>query len=274
MNDNYNNNNNILHEHQFLDIYSTPLQSSNGMYMAYMTANCEFIICQRDETAYNSWFMIWTTTTDFYYTTTTTQCRVSLVGPQLMVLFYQHPRSPPQIVWKSSNKDDEDDEYEDYIRRRKRKQHLHYYLKLQDAGVLVLYKRTKRGSETKNKINLVRGVQSILKRAASNLFSKRNQYKKQKNEHENDNDIEIECIWSSSGIRGRAGCAIYGVQVLFQTKVATAWNHLWENWSYESLMQKTAELVYWGRDLLSKSYIRIQQIVEQAQYRAKERVDF
>ena len=277
---NNNNNNNILQEYQFLDIYSTPLQSSNGMYMAYLTANCEFIICQREETTYNSWVMIWSTTTNDLYSTTTTQCRVTLVGPQLLVLFYPFPRSSPQIIWKSSN-DDDDEEYEDYLRRRKRKQHLQYYLKLQNEGVLVLYKQTKQQQQqhgtTKQQPNLIRGLSSLWKRTP--LFSKyTNHNKKTNQQHDQD---KMECVWSSAGIQGRAGCAMYAVQTLVQTQVGMVWNHLWETvdffssqWSYEHIRLKTTNLIFWGRNLVSKSYIRLLQIVEQAQHRAKERVDF
>jgi hypothetical protein len=254
--DAYHNYNDMLGEDQILDVYSSPLQSPSGVFVAYLTPHCEFVVRRlhgyyfydyNDESS-----IIWKTTKDSFHDRygyslySTDRCMVKLSGPKLSVLFHQG--FYPITVWESTTpiSDDDNDEYEEdqYLsggRRRRERSIPTYYLKLTDEGVLVIYrKRTNRTQQKQNmKINLGRGFHRIMRQAAmivkSSLFSTirntRSSSKSHANEwEENVEEDDDECMWSSDGIAGRGGCTVYSIRknvAVLQSSIIDSFSIAW-----------------------------------------------
>jgi curved DNA-binding protein CbpA len=298
-----------LLENQVLDVYSSPLQSPNGIFVAYLTPQCEFVIRRLHGYYYYEYndgsSNIWKTTKDAFYNEygysfySTDRCFVKLSGPKLFVLFDRGFN--PLIVWQSTtptlDDDDEEDNYFDSGRRRKKKSSDIYYMKLTDEGVLVIYRRKAKHRRQKNnaKINLVRGFHKIIRQTAdavkSSLFSKMrtaNSSNSRSTESEDD-QVEDECMWSSDGIAGRGGCTVYAVRrnvVELQSRIinslSIAWfgavqkieNILREDWiDIDHLLNMANVAGRWGRKWLSKSYLNVKQAIRQQHEHARERID-
>jgi curved DNA-binding protein CbpA len=256
--DTFQNYNDILGENQIIDVYSSPLQSPNGIFVAYLTPQCEFVIRRLHGFYYYDYndesSIIWKTTKDAFHDQygyslySTDRCIVKLSGPKLSVLFHQGLY--PLTVWESTTPilDDDDDYYdqheEDYYlggsRRRTKRRNPTYYMKLTDEGVLVIYrKRTYRTQQKLNtKVNLARGFQRIIQQAAktvkTSLFSKirnsRSSSKSHPNEHEESVEEDDECMWSSDGIAGRGGCTVYAIRknvAVLQSSIIHSFSIAW-----------------------------------------------